>query len=116
MHSKKAFTLIELIVVVAIIGILGVIGFSSITGYFAGARDGARLEDMNKIYSQLDITRGDLGGFPMPDNARPIALSGTIYAYQGYMSQDILNIIKFEKSGRDPQDGTNYTYSIDKKL
>ena len=54
--SPRAFTLVELIVVVTILAILGSIGFVTMTGYFAGARDSARLSDMNNIYSQLNLT------------------------------------------------------------
>ena len=54
--SPRAFTLIELIVVVTILAILGSIGFITMTGYLAGARDSARLSDMNNIYTQLNLT------------------------------------------------------------
>lgn len=81
-HSKKAFTLIELIVVITILTILGSIGFVTLTGYFAGARDGARLADMNSIYGQLNLTLGLDGQLPMPENSRTLLFSGATMAYQ----------------------------------
>ncbi len=56
LRGVYGFTLVELIVVITILAILGSIGFVTMSGYFAGARDSARLSDMNNIYTQLNLT------------------------------------------------------------
>ena len=94
--SQKAFTLIELIVVITILAILGAIGFTVLTGYFAGARDSARLADMNSIYGQVNLALGVDGQLPMPENYRTVMLSGTTITYQGYAGKTTLSTIKFE--------------------
>lgn len=85
------------------------------TGYFGGARDSARLTDMNNIYGQLNLSLGMDGSLPVPENSRTITLSGAIIAYQGYAGKTVLSAIKFEKGGMDPKDDTYYTYIADRK-
>jgi len=51
-------------------------------GYFASARDSARLTDLNNMYSQLNLTQGMDGQLPSPDNAIDITASGTLIASQ----------------------------------
>ena len=63
-RDYQGFTLIELIVVITILTILGTIGFISMNGYFASARDSARLTDLNNMYSQLNLTQGMDGQLP----------------------------------------------------
>ena len=109
------FTLIELIVVITILTILWTIGFISMNGYFASARDSARLTDLNNMYSQLNLTQGMDGQLPSPDNSIDITASGTLIASQWYAWSSVLESIKFEKGWKDPSDDTYYTYVIDKK-
>lgn len=115
-YSKPlGFTLAELIVIVTVLGLLWTIGFISITGYFAGSRDSARVTDMNMIYTQLDVLRASSGTIPMPENYRTIALSGTNIAYQGYAGKSVLGSINLEKGWKDPKDNAFYTYTVNKK-
>lgn len=95
--NTKGFTLVEMVVVIGILAILGTIGFTSLTGYFAGARDSSRLTDMNSIYGQLGTSYTKNGAYPTPDTARTIDMSGTIIAHQGYVGESVLEAIKFEK-------------------
>jgi len=57
--TKKAFTLVELIVVITILAVLATIAFVSFQWYWASARDSVRLSDikaMQKIISLYSLT------------------------------------------------------------
>lgn len=47
--SKKAFTLVEMVVVVAILAILSLIGYVSYSDNVIGARDSQRTNDVEKL-------------------------------------------------------------------
>ena len=68
----------------------------TLTGYFAGARDGARLTDMDGIYKQLALKFETDAVLPIPENYRTVLLSGTTITYQGYAGKTTLSTIKFE--------------------
>nr|MDD3720259.1 type II secretion system protein [Candidatus Gracilibacteria bacterium] len=67
-NSKKAFTLVELIVVITILAILGSIAFISLQSYTKNARDGQRLSDINNIRKNLELFLTEKGFYPTPDN------------------------------------------------
>ncbi len=52
-NSKKAFTLVELIVVITILAILGTIAFISLQGYSSDARNTKRTSDLGNIVSKM---------------------------------------------------------------
>lgn len=52
-NTKKAFTLVELIVVITILAILWTIAFISLSGYSADARNGKRTQDLNSLNSAI---------------------------------------------------------------
>ena len=54
-NTKKAFTLVELIVVITILAILGTIAFISLQGYSADARNSKRTSDLNSLASKMNI-------------------------------------------------------------
>jgi len=54
-NTKKAFTLVELIVVITILAILGTIAFISLQGYSADARNSKRTEDLNNMAGSINI-------------------------------------------------------------
>lgn len=60
--TKKAFTLVELIVVITILAILGTIAFISLSGYSAEARDSRRITNISNLTDKINIelVRGDL--------------------------------------------------------
>jgi type II secretory pathway pseudopilin PulG len=47
--------LVELIVVITILAILGTIAFISLQGYSKTARDSARISDMSRIKTSLEL-------------------------------------------------------------
>ncbi|PID86394.1 hypothetical protein CSB08_00210 [Candidatus Gracilibacteria bacterium] len=59
-NTKKAFTLVELIVVITILAILGTIAFISLQGYSSDARNSKRSTDLGSIISKMtiEITKG----------------------------------------------------------
>ncbi|NCO32122.1 type II secretion system protein [bacterium] len=54
-NTKKAFTLVELIVVITILAILGTIAFISLQGYSGEARDSKRLSNVNDLIKKVNI-------------------------------------------------------------
>lgn len=52
-NTKKAFTLVELIVVITILAILGTIAFISLQGYSSDARNTKRASDLGNINSKI---------------------------------------------------------------
>ncbi len=55
-QTKKAFTLVELIIVITILAILATIGFMSYQSYTADARNSKRVNDISSLQSKLEIT------------------------------------------------------------
>jgi prepilin-type N-terminal cleavage/methylation domain-containing protein len=55
MHSRKGFTLIELMVVISIIAIMAGVGFVSFTSAQIAGRDGRRKQDIRLLSSALDL-------------------------------------------------------------
>jgi len=51
--TKKAFTLVELIVVITILAILGTIAFISLQGYSADARNTKRTSDTSSLAEKI---------------------------------------------------------------
>ncbi len=65
--SKKAFTLVEMLVVVAIIGMLASLIFGGlITSARAKARDARRIADLANIQSVLELYYSKFGFYPEP--------------------------------------------------
>ncbi len=62
-NTKKAFTLVELIVVITILAVLGTIAFVSFGSYSADARNTKRTADMNGLQSK--IAASTTGGTPL---------------------------------------------------
>ncbi len=67
MRSRKAFTLMELMIVVAIIGILGAIAVTRFGGVMDNAKEGATRGALTSVRSALQIYYGDNLGNPTDD-------------------------------------------------
>lgn len=68
LKSKKAFTLVELLVVMAIIGSLVAISVVGITQAFKSSRDNTRLQDIRNIQLKLVSYLGQFNRYPNAAN------------------------------------------------
>ncbi len=64
--SRKAFTLVEMVVVVAILAILSLIGYVSYSDNIIGARDSQRTNDTEKLQIDLKSHKQKEGAYPTP--------------------------------------------------
>ena len=111
---KKAFTLVELIVVITILAILGTIAFIALQWYSKTARDSARLADMSRIKSSLELFMVEWWKYPEPANIANITYSGTLDAWhQGtFWETTFRNVMRLDKIPKDPVTEIEYTYSV----
>ena len=111
-NTKKAFTLVELIVVITILAILGTIAFISLQGYSADARNSKRTSDLGNIQSAISLKQVE--GVPLlsfvtnavdTDLVSP-DIAGLLDAAPKYdagtPSYTVLNVV--EKDFKDPND------------
>lgn len=77
--TKKAFTLVELIVVITILAILGTIAFISLSGYSAEARDSRRITNISNLTDKINIEliRGDLTARDLVDSTGSTTVDNT---------------------------------------
>jgi prepilin-type N-terminal cleavage/methylation domain-containing protein len=93
LHTKKAFTIIELLVVITIIGILSSIVLASVSTARGQSRDGKRVTDIKQIQLALGLYYDANSKFPLnitntlaPSYTSvvpidPLSSSGTTYTY-----------------------------------
>jgi len=110
-NSRKAFSLIELLIVITIIGILAVAFLPSITTGPSRARDTQRVSDISDIALALELYFQDTGGYPA---AGPIGLINT----SGNPGENIVAYFDNNAIPSDPQAsttlfsvGANYYYN-----
>lgn len=97
--SRRAFTLIELLIVITIIGVLAVALIPKIAGAPGRARDAQRKTDLNTIAIGLEAYYADFGAYPTASSGDEVdALSISGY----FNASDIPN---------DPQSTTATNYS-----
>ena len=112
--QRQWFTLIELIVVITILAILGTIAFIALQGYSKTARDSARISDMSRIKSSLELYMVEWGKYPEPTNITDVTYSGTLAAWhQGsFWESTFRNVERLDKIPLDPTTDKKYTYSV----
>ena len=108
--TKKAFTLVELIVVITILAILATIAFVSFNGYTGNARDSVRLTNLDDLTKGLELSLAKGGTLPKPANSITLTAGSTTIGYQGYADSTVLSVINMSET-KDPLDNTYYTYS-----
>lgn len=112
LSSKKAFTLVELIVVVTILAILGTIWFTSFLWYQVSARDSIRISDISLIERQLSYSYVLSNMYPLPDEKIIISASWTVIWYQWKIGNQVLSTLKQAGEILDPLDGEEYTFFV----
>jgi prepilin-type N-terminal cleavage/methylation domain-containing protein len=110
--TKKAFTLVELIVVITILAILATIWFMSYQSYTTDARDGKRKADLGELRNWLELYQAKKASLPIPDNYATIQ-SWITLLYQWYAGTSVLSLLRAWDSFQDTTDKQYYTYSID---
>ena len=93
MKSRKAFTLIELLIVIAIIGILAAVIFVSLNAARKKAYDAQVKSDMTSLSQALEIVKIDRALTPMP-----LAFTQLIYDKTNLGTSD-RNIARWTDSG-----------------
>ena len=112
-NNNTAFTLVELIVVITILAVLATVAFISFQRYASSSRDSVRLADLKNISKSFEINRTKNIDFPLPDKKVDISSSGTIFQYQGELSQNILKSdLNIFNGGLDPVTLKPYGYAI----
>jgi len=102
-HSKKAFTLIEVLVVVAIIGILASMGINSYIRALQNGRDARRKSDVDEVSKALQIYWTEHQGTALAAHATT-AVDWTVLTSNGYLDVDPTS----KKLGG----GQDYTYAV----
>lgn len=112
---RNAFSLVELIVVITILGILSAIGLVSYSASLLGARDAARVADVDQLKMSLKSEKQKTGAYPKPGDAFVIVNSGSanVAAYQGFFNSNVA-INDLAKYPADPLTKTSYSYSTTK--
>lgn len=114
-NSKKAFTLLELIVVIFVSIILSTILFQSLTNYNRTARDAVRISDISNIQSALELYHFSFLEYPLPTDNFSVTYSGAKVWNQWYFWVDtIWDLKKLLKDPIDPLTWNHYTYSLTK--
>ena len=69
-NSKKAFTLVELLITIVLLAILATIWFLSFQWYTKDSRDSARVSDVQSIWRSLELTLLENWAIPEPDEKK----------------------------------------------
>lgn len=113
--SKKAFTLVELLVVITILSILGTISFLFFESNIASSRDAAREIDLGQMVWVLENYHTENAIFPEPTWGVNITYSGSAVAWTQWTFWDsVTREVKVFGSDTpaDPKFKNEYTYSV----
>ena len=117
--TKKAFTLVELIIVIAIIAILAVSAGLMLTKWTWKSKDARVISDLKTIERAMQIQYTYNGKYPMPDNEKEVKwVSWELLWYQWTLwKKAISSIDKLTKVPEDPTKANPkewYDYSVTK--
>lgn len=113
MNTKKAFTLVELIVVITIVAILWTLGFLSSKDVIKKARNSARVSDLSSMKQALSITFTRDNRYPSPDSSVNISYSWAIMWKQWVFWKNVHSAAStISKIPLDPSFKIPYSYSV----
>jgi len=113
--TKRAFTLVELIVVITILSILWTIAFISLQWYSRDSRDSKRIWDIQNIKTALELYSLKTWKYPAPDNFKTVSYSWAteIVRYQWIVWDQVTRNLKtLVVKPLDPLTNTPYIYSV----
>lgn len=108
-NTKKAFTLVELIVVITILAILGTIAFISLQGYSGEARDSKRLSDVNNLIKKVNIEMSKGTSLTSLISSGSTITGVTINGTWATVTQWVVNFTAIKENEADFQDRVNGT-------
>jgi len=112
--SKKAFTLVELIIVITILAILATIAFVSFQGYSSQSRDSNRVATVKNIENGVNIFYTKTGKVPDPDDMIGTwVLNSVTLNYVGKVWKNIARAINLNDVPLDPRASEQYWYGVD---
>jgi len=111
--TKKAFTLVELIVTIVLLAILTTISFLSFQGFSKSSRDSVRISDIDNIEKNLWLFIVNTWYYPTPDNPTSITYKWWLAWVQWTIWDNVTkNIENINKKPIDPLTNSEYAYSI----
>lgn len=114
--TKKAFTLVELIIVITILAILATIAFISFQNYTQDSRDGNRLATITNIDKWLNLFQVQTWKYPKPEwtiingYLETPEWGSVLYSDFGMIWETIAKQIKLNIVPLDPLTKNNYVY------
>ncbi len=114
LQTKKAFTLVELIIVITILAILATVGFLSFTSYTRDARDSNRITSLSEMWKWLDMYKLQNSKLPLPDNTQlTLSAKWQIIGYRWTLGSQTASSIKASSIAVDPLSKSNFAYWVD---
>lgn len=115
-HSKRGFTLVELLVIVVLISILSTLWMISYYHLKSDARDAVRSADMNNLISVISITEIKKWDFPRVLDPIEITFEWAQIWQQGTFWEDsFVDVQTLSNIPIDPLTGQQYTYSFSRR-
>ena len=114
--SKKAFTLVELVVVLLIISVLAVLGFINYSNYVATGRDSKIIEDLDVISRAINMNLSYWKELISPDELSSETITeDSIQWEQGvFWKENVKNVWSISSLPVNPHTWTWYTYLVSK--
>lgn len=112
--SRKAFTLVELIVVITILAILATIWFVSLQWYSISARDSVRTSDTKMFLKALQVYNTKNNSLPLPDTMTEIYSDGELLSYQWELAKGVIMELWQAEIPLDPILDTPYIYAVNR--
>ena len=110
--TRKAFTLVELIVVITILSILWTIAFMSMLNYSKISRDSVRLSDIKSLDNVLKLFISDSWYYPEPSWSAIVSFKWKEVWIQWTVWDTMIRILdRLNSKPVDPLTGSDYTYS-----